>query len=132
MTDRPEIIDDVMRRDFLRLGPDMPIREAAAALVRDGWSGAPVIDDQGALIGMLTQKDCFRPALNASYYRQWTGTVRDRMSGAPLTIEAGGDLVSAAEMFLEHPHRLFPVLRGSRVEGVLRRSDLLAALLRLG
>ncbi|MDO5528127.1 MAG: CBS domain-containing protein [Paracoccus sp. (in: a-proteobacteria)] len=125
-------IDDVMRRDFLALAPDLPIREAAAMLVREGWAGAPVLDGSGALVGMLTQKDCFRPALNASYYRQWSGTVADQMSRAPMSIEAGTDLVTAAEIFLDHSHRLYAVLRDGAVIGVLRRRDLLGALLAMG
>ncbi|MDO5647082.1 CBS domain-containing protein [Paracoccus sp. (in: a-proteobacteria)] len=125
-------IATVMRRDFLQLSPATPIRDAAAQLVASGLSGAPVLDDSGALIGMLTQKDCFAPALKASYYRQWSGTVADQMSGAPQTLPIDTDLATAAQAFLDHPHRLFPVTDGDRLVGLLRRSDLLAALLELG
>ncbi|MDO5603658.1 MAG: CBS domain-containing protein [Paracoccus sp. (in: a-proteobacteria)] len=125
-------ITDVMQRDFPRLSPSMPIRDAVAMLVGAGISGAPVVGDDDSLMGMLTQKDCFRPALKASYYRQWSGTVADHMSGEPRTLDAGTDLVTAGEAFIEHPHRLFPVTDADRLVGLLRRSDVLAALLALG
>lgn len=128
----PATIEAVMRAEGPLLTPATPIREAAAALASATASGAPVVDDTGALVGILTQKDCFRAALNASYYRQWTGTVGDVMSATLTTLDAGTDIVTAGEAFLVHPHRLFPVLKDGKLVGVLHRSDLLAALLRLG
>lgn len=122
----------IIRRDDPQLTENTPIRDAAAALVAAQCSGAAVVDETGALIGMLTQKDCFRPALNASYYRQWTGMVRDRMTRGATTIDETADLVTAAQMFLDHPHRLLPVVSSGRLTGVLHRSDVLAALLALG
>lgn len=127
-----DTIAAIMRTDFPRLTPDTPIRDAAAMLVDHRAASAPVVDDNGVLTGILTQKDCFRPALNASYYRQWSGTVADRMSRGAITLDAATDPVTAAEAFLEHPHRSFPVVKGGQLVGMLHRSDLLAHLLRLG
>ena len=125
-------IEEVMDTGFPRLTPEMPIREAVAALVaRDAPAGL-VFDDHDRMCGILTQKDCFRPALNASYYQQWTGTVRDSMSPAVVTIPAGADLVAAAEMFLEKPHRVVAVMDGGTPVGMLQRAAVLAALLERG
>lgn len=125
-------ISSLMRVDFPRLTPATPIRDAAAALVAAGQSGAPVVDETGEIVGMLTQKDCFRAALNASYYRQWSGTVSAAMSRGALTLPADTDLVAAAQAFLDHPHRLFPVIDNGRLVGVLHRGDVLAVLLAQG
>lgn len=122
----------LMQVEFPRLSPTMPIRDAAAGLVAAGLSGAPVVDDTGAIVGMLTQKDCFRAALNASYYRQWSGTVREAMGRGALTLAADTELVAAAQAFLDHPHRLFPVTENGRLVGLLHRGDVLAALLAQG
>lgn len=122
-------IAQVMRTDFPRLSSAMPIREAVALLAGEKASAAPVIDDRAGLVGILTQKDCFRPMLNASYYQQWSGSVADYMSGGVRTLPDDLDLVSAAEEFLTRSHRVYPVMRDSEVVGVLHRSDLLAAIL---
>lgn len=122
-------IAQVMRTDFPRLSSAMPIREAVALLAGEKASAAPVIDDRAGLVGILTQKDCFRPMLNASYYQQWSGSVADYMSGGVRTLPDDFDLVSAAEEFLARSHRVYPVMRDSEVVGVLHRSDLLAAIL---
>jgi len=125
-------IEAVMRRDYPRLDPAMPIRRAAALLVESGSAAAPVVDESGRLAGVLTQKDCFRPALHASYYQEWKGTVGDHMSVEVHTLPASADLSTAARAFLDHPYRAFPVVEDGRLVGVLRRSDVLAALLRMG
>lgn len=114
------------------LTPDMPIRRAVALLVEHGAAAAPVTDASGALTGILTQKDCFRPALHASYYQEWTGTVADHMTKGAVTLAASDDLITAVEAFQIHPHRVFPVLEGGQFAGMLRRADVLAALLRMG
>ncbi len=125
------LVEHVMRTEFLRLGPRTPIREAAArfALMRE--PAAPVISEDGALVGILTEKDCFRPMLNASYYQQWDGSVGDFMSGDVRALPVDLDLVSAAEEFLARSHRVYPVLREGEVAGMLHRSDLFAAILAL-
>lgn len=116
----------------LTLRPDTPIRRAAAQMAETGTTAAPVTDDSGALLGVLTQKDCFRPALQASYYQEWKGSVGDFMSADPVTLRLGTDLVTAAEAFLEHPFRSFPVLDGDRLAGMLHREVVFRALLQAG
>lgn len=124
-------IERVMRTDFPRFSPSMPIREAVSIFARQHVSAAPVIDEAGALDGILTEKDCFRPMLNASYYQQWDGSVADFMTREVRALPANLDLVSAAEEFLARSHRVYPVLRDSEIVGLLHRSDLLAAILAL-
>lgn len=123
------MIERVMLTDFPRLAPETPIREAVALLASRHAPAAPVIDAAGLLVGLLTEKDCFRPMLNASYYQQWDGSVADHMSREVRTLPADLDFVSAAEEFLVRSHRVYPVMRDSVVVGLLHRSDLLRAIL---
>ncbi len=122
-------VEQIMRAEFPRFAPALPIREAIASFAHQGAGAAPVIDDAGELVGILTEKDCFRPMLNASYYQQWSGSVADFMSGDVRALPCDLDLVSAAEEFLARSHRVYPVLRDGDVVGMLHRSDLFAAIL---
>ncbi|MHA6265843.1 CBS domain-containing protein [uncultured Aliiroseovarius sp.] len=124
-------VASIMRRDVPILTPDTPIRRAVAQLIDAGIAAAPVVGEDGRLDGILTQKDCFRPALNASYYQEWTGRVADQMSRDVVCVDASDDVIHIAEMFLSHPHRLFPVMEGGKVVGLVDRSDVLALLLRI-
>lgn len=125
-------VETIMRKDYPELTPQMPIRTAVARLVASDFSALPVVEDDGAIVGILSQKDCFRPALHASYYQEWTGCVADHMSAAAVTIERTEDAFFAAEMFLTHPFRILPVMDGARAIGILVRSDVLAHLARNG
>lgn len=127
-----ERIDAVMQKDILRLSPDLPIRDAVAALVKTRSQIASVLDDTGSLVGILTQKDCFRSALNAGYYRQWRGSVKEYMTTEIVTLDAEIDFVTAAESLINQPYRAYPVVRDGELVGVLTRTDLLATFLNLG
>lgn len=122
----------IMRTDGPVVTRDMPIRTAVGLLVENGAAAVPVTRDDGRLIGILTQKDCFRPTLHASYHQEWVGCVGDYMSETVVTVDANEDVVRAAEMFLEHPHRVFPVLQEGRLAGLLYRSDILRLLTGIG
>ncbi|MXQ09248.1 CBS domain-containing protein [Alphaproteobacteria bacterium GH1-50] len=122
----------IMRADIPTMTPATPIRRAVAVMVDAKAAAAPVLGDDGRLVGILTQKDCFRPALHASYHREWSGTVGDHMSPEVVTVSVEDEVIRVAELFLKHPHRVFPVLDGARVVGLVHRSDVLAVLTRLG
>lgn len=123
-------IESLMQTDFPVLSPAMPMRRAVSVLIDAKAAAAPVVDESGSLVGILTQKDCFRTALHASYYDEWTGTVAERMSREVLTLDTATDLVSAAETFAEIAHRVLPVMNGGRLVGLLPRSLVLGALVR--
>jgi CBS domain-containing protein len=125
-------VRDGMAADILRLSPGDPIRQAVAALVETGAHAAPVVEADGALCGILTEKDCFRSVLHASYYQEWRGTVAEHLSPDVVSIEASEDMVHAAEMFLSLPHRVLPVLDDGKLVGMLERGAVMAALLRQG
>lgn len=127
-----ETLHTLVRTDFPVLTPDMPIRRAVAMLVQQNAAAAAVVNDSGALQGVLSQKDCFRPSLNASYYQEWKGTVADFMTPDAMTLDANIDVIAAAEAFLDNPYRMFPVLDGEQLLGMLRRSDVLKRLVELG
>lgn len=125
-------IGQIMRTDIPSFTAETSIRRAVAVLVDTRSAAAPVVGDDGRLIGILSQKDCFRPALHASYHREWTGSVADHMSPEVVTVDKGYEVIRVAEMFIEHPHRVFPVLDDTRVAGLVHRSDVLAFLTRMG
>ncbi len=126
------LVRKIMQTDFVTLTQDTSIRTAVALLVEQGVPAAPVTHDDGSLCGILTQKDCFRAVLHASYYQEWRGTVEEHMTAGAAVVAASDDVVRAAEIFLDCPHRSLPVLEGGKLVGMLERSNVLAALFRTG
>ncbi|MGB0499387.1 MAG: CBS domain-containing protein [Rubricella sp.] len=116
-----------MTRDPITLDPGEDVTRAASTLLRRRISGAPVVDADGALVGMLTAKDCFRAMLHASYHQERAGPVSAFMTSPVETIPADMGIIEAAELFLARPYRRFPVMEDGRLAGIITRLDLLAA-----
>lgn len=127
MTDRPRV-RDYMATDLVTLAPGMEINHAMQVLLDGRFSGAPVVDEAGRLVGVLSKKDCLKAALQASYWRDWGRTVADCMSTQVETLPAEMDIVAAAEALLASDYRRFPVLQEGRLAGQVSRADILRAL----
>lgn len=127
MSDRPRV-RDYMARTLVTLTPETEINRAAAILLDRGISGAPVVDTEGQLVGVLSKKDCLRAALHAAYFREWSGAVADCMSTKVETLDADMDIVEAAEAFLAASYRRFPVMKEGALVGQVSRADILRGL----
>lgn len=121
-------VGDYMTRSAVTLTPDMDVHDAARLLLKKRISGAPVVDSDDRLVGMLTEKDYFRVAFSASYHQLRAGPVSDHMSTTVETISPDVDIVTAVRRFFEGPYRRLPVIRDGRVVGVISRGDALRAL----
>lgn len=121
-------VADYMRVDLVTLTDDMEIVHAVSVLIKNKVSGACVLDASGEMVGVLSKRDCLKTALNASYYKQWGGTVADYMSTDLETMDAGLDIVAAAERFVSSSYRRFPVTRNGQLIGQISRTDVLKAL----
>ena len=124
-------VEDYMTRELVTLSPDGEINHAMSILLSKRISGAPVVDREGWLIGVLSKKDCLAAALEASYYREWGGTVSKYMSVDVQTVEADMDIISVTKLFVDGPYRRLPVLKAGRLIGQISRADALKAMANL-
>lgn len=121
-------VGDYMARDLITLSPDDEINSAMNTLLKHRLSGAPVLDDTGALVGVLSKKDCLRAAIEASYYREWGATVAKHMSRNVETLDVGTDILAVAKALLGSTYRRFPVMQSGRLVGQISRADVLRAM----
>ena len=122
------VVDDYMVRTLTQFSPDENIHSAAKTLLEKHISGAPVVDDNGNLVGVLSKKDCLQVVYNASYHKDWGGRVEEYMSREVRTIESGTDIVTVADLFVESSFRRFPVMENGVMVGQITRQDVLRAL----
>lgn len=125
------LVKDYMIADHLAFLPDTDVLKATQDLLDHRLSGAPVVDDKGVLIGFLSEKDALKVALNASYYEEPAGTVRQYMTAKVVALGADTSLADAIELFVNQPYRCYPVVSDSRVVGQLSRREALIALQKL-
>ena len=53
-------VKDVMTTKIVRLSPDNSVRQAARIMFDSHVSGLPVVDDEGRLIGLISEGDLIR------------------------------------------------------------------------
>lgn len=121
-------VRNFMASSLLTFRPDMDVMEAIHILTQREFSGAPVLDDLGNVIGMLSSKDCMKVVLNASYHGNRGGSVSDFMSREITTVEADMSIMEMAKIFAEQPQRRFPVMEDNRLIGIITRSNVLRAI----
>jgi CBS domain-containing protein len=130
--DRPQVptAREIMTRSLVTLAPEMPAIEAAEILLQNEISGAPVVDAEGRLVGLLSEMDCLRAVAAADYEmdaHDAAETVGDLMSHDCLTVAPDLDLFGLAHEFVQHRVRRFPVVEEGRLIGQVSRRDCLRA-----
>ncbi len=128
MTPKTGSVKDYMTGKLVTFSPQTDVLDAIHELVHHQIAGAPVINDQGDLIGMLSELDCMKIALQAGYHGQWGGPVAEYMSIDIETVDAGMSIIDLAERFLDTGFRRFPVVDDHRLVGQISRRDVLRAL----
>ena len=117
-----------MSTEIVSLDPDLDVLKAIHVLLRHDISGAPVVDNSGELVGMLTERDCMKVALDAAFHQQSGGTVRDYMASNVETVSAEESIVTLARRFYEDTFLRFPVVDGSGMVGIISRRDVMRAM----
>ncbi len=122
------LVRDYMSRKVLKLQPDMKILRAVHFLIDGRVSGAPVVDQNGGIAGMLTERDCMKVVLNAAYHHEHGGLVKEFMSIYIEVMEPDLTIVDAAIQFYEKNYLRYPVVENGQLIGVLSRSDVMRAM----
>ncbi len=122
------LVKDYMAKTLVTFKPDTNVLDAVHTLVEHRIAGAPVVDDQGNIIGMLSEFDCIKVALQAGYHGDYGGPVSDFMSRGVTTVNAEMSIVDLAQKFAEEGYRRFPVTDNNRLVGQISRRDVLRAL----
>lgn len=116
---------DIMVTKLKVVRPDDRVYGSVKMLIKQKISGAPVVDGRRNLIGMLSEKDCIQAMLRAVHDRIPPARVSDVMNRSPITVSEDTDLLTMAHLFLKHPIRRLPVVRGTLLVGQISRRDLL-------
>jgi CBS domain-containing protein len=136
---------DVMTADVISVGPDTPVRDIAALLYTHRISGVPVVNENGGVIGIVSEGDLIGHAtivgerrrswwlslfedesVSARDYVKTHGrTARDVMTTDVVTVEETATLADLAETFERHRIKRVPVVRGGKLVGIVTRGNLL-------
>jgi CBS domain-containing protein len=141
-------VEDAMSTDIVTIAAHSTMSEAARRLLQAQVSGAPVVDEQGRCVGVLSGGDFvkrdaqrsegpeaaleFDPVQGYQVQSEANDLVCNQMSVAVQTIDPHLPLLEAARyMCLQHVHRLIAVDDSHRPIGVVSSLDLSAAVLKI-
>ena len=139
---------DVMTLDPVSISPDASIIEAIRTMLQRKFSGLPVVDSDGALVGIVTEGDLLRRTetgtqrkrprwieiiigsgrLAAEYVHTSGRKIREVMSSDVQTATEDTPLEEIVELMERHRIKRVPVLRDGRLVGIVCRANLLRAL----
>ena len=122
------LVRDYMAKTLVTLIPEMEIVQAVGVLMEADIAGAPVVDAEGRLVGILSEKDCMRVVLNATYHSEYGGTVSEFMSTPVETLSPEDSIADAAQHFLDKRYHRYPVVHEGRLVGQISRRDVMRAL----
>ncbi len=122
-------IADYMTKNLLTLKKDTSVLEAIKTTLSHKITSAPVVDDEGKLVGMFSEKDGMKVVLDTAYNQGMSGTVGEFMSTDIITVNAASSIVDLAERFQESSVRSFPVFDDDKLVGIVSRTDVLRALI---
>ncbi len=152
-------IRDVMSKDPITLKPTATLREAAITLADESVGGCPVVDDDGRIIGMLSEVDILdalktqhkelrmlmppeitfgisfveiikeREAL-AAFKEVESRLVKDIMTKEVHAVGPNDSVERAIRLMVQHKIHRIPVVQGDRLVGILTRGDVLRGFFR--
>lgn len=109
-------VKDLMTRKVITFTADTPVEHIAALLTKNHITGAPVVDEDGHVIGIISEVDIFTKK---------GATAADIMSPQVIAITEDTGIDEAARLLASERIRRLPVLAGGRMVGLISRADVL-------
>jgi CBS domain-containing protein len=142
-------VRDVMTSEVVSVVPAMRLKDLARLLLDRRISGAPVVDEAGDIVGVISETDLLakevgrplsrrtpldwifgeRPNPSEQRRREAT-TVEQAMSAPAMTVEADRPLREAAAIMVDRAVNRLPVIEKGRLVGIITRADLVRAYVR--
>jgi CBS domain-containing protein len=150
-------VDDVMTDNVFVVGLEDSIADAVKKLAENGISGSPVVDENGALVGIITETDILNglkvkykrlqmvyPSLSlvsvsfvetfdnkeaAEAFKEIASSkVSEHMKKDVITIESGSELGQVVRLMMEQSVNRVPVMNEGKIIGIVSRADIIKGL----
>ena len=144
---------DIMTKDVITVKPETTIEDLAHILIKHNISGAPVVNDQGDLIGIVTENDLISknkrlhiptvmrlfdayimlesPAtIEKEIKRMAAVTVNDILVKDVVTVTEENSVEEIATTMSEKKAYLIPVVSGGKITGIIGKMDLIKGIAR--
>lgn len=112
------IARDIMTTNVITVGEDLKILEVCKVLTEKRVSGVPVMNKEGKLVGVVTERDLL-------LHNPLITSVKDIMTKEVVTVTEDTPAEEISRLLLTHSVKRVPVIRGEKIVGIVSRLDIL-------
>jgi CBS domain-containing protein len=112
----------IMSTDVVSVTRSTPIAEVIELLVANDVTGLPVINDDGTLAGIVTEKDILSLLADVRYA---VGTVEQYMTREVVAFDVDDDFIAICECLMKSDFRRVPILSDGKLVGIVSRRDII-------
>jgi CBS domain-containing protein len=139
---------DIMTKSIITANPDTSVQEIAKRLIENGISAVPVVENDGRLVGIVSEGDLMRRSESGTerhpswwlfllagaeetaraYVRAHGKHAADVMTRRVITVDESTPIQEVAETLEKHRIKRVPVMSGNKLVGIISRANLLRGL----
>ncbi len=126
------VVKDCMSKKIISFTPGQPIIDAVRIMLEHNIGGAPVLNENKIMVGIISAKDCLNAVISDEYYDQHIGIVAKYMNTNIKTVHEDDSVLDLALDFTHTQYHRFPVLNDvGTLVGVVSQRDILSAMKRM-
>jgi CBS domain-containing protein len=116
-------VGQLMQDAVIRCTPRTDALTIAHLMIHRNFGGLPVVEEDGTLVGIVTEYDLLQAMIDGRDLRKILAT--EIMSAHPVTVTEDQTLAQVADLFQDRYITRVPVVRNKKLVGILARRDLL-------
>jgi len=138
---------DIMTEEVITVKPETTIEELARLLMKRQISGAPVVDDKGKIVGIVTENDLISKnsrlhiptilrlfdayiplgtsKMESDIRKMAASTVEDICTKEIITVDEEASVEYIATIMTEKRIHILPVVREGKLVGIIGKKDLI-------
>lgn len=120
------MVEEIMTRNPITVPASGPLPKAARVMLENKITAIPVVDDNRAMIGIITTSDIFRFIMAELPDLKLDLRTREYMTSHVVTLGPDDSLLEAHRLMGAERIRALPVLEDGVLKGIITRTDLLS------
>lgn len=138
---------DIMTKEVITVKPETTIEELARLLMKQQISGAPVVDDKGKIVGIVTENDLISKnsrlhiptilrlfdayiplgtsKMESDIRKMAASTVEDICTKEIITVDEEASVEYIATIMTEKRIHILPVVREGKLVGIIGKKDMI-------
>ncbi len=120
------VVEEIMTKNPITVPASGPLPKAARVMLENKITAIPVVDDNRAMIGIITTSDIFRFILAELPDLKLDLRAREYMTSHVVTLGPDDSLLEAHRLMGAERIRALPVVEDGELKGIITRTDLLS------